>query len=113
MVGLKVFNINQESLIEQIIDDLVLFDPSKSMGKDKHFLDVTDENELHELVEAAKKRNFKVKYFVIRHLENFGYDSVIVDLLSFLSDENHIIRNTAQHALDKIKSEKNMISCLI
>jgi polysaccharide biosynthesis protein PelF len=92
--------------MDKIIRDLESFSPVNIEEKRNLFVEIKSENDLLELAQKAKSADFKIKYFTIRHLSNFEYEGVIKSLADFLFDETHIIRNTAQHILANIKSEK-------
>lgn len=94
-----------QSKIHHIISTIESFDPNIPQEEELLAL-ITDEYELHELAVEASKGTFKVKYFVIRHLGKFDYQSTILDLIDFIYEENQILQNEAERALDSIEGEK-------
>ncbi|GEM_PF-19399 len=94
-----------QSKIHHIISTIESFDPNIPQEEELLSL-ITREDELHELAIEASKGTFKVKYFVIRHLGNFDYESTILDLINFIYEESQILQNEAERALDSIESEK-------
>jgi len=94
-----------QSKIQRIISTIESFDPNIPQEEELLSL-VTDKQELHELALEASKGTFKVKYFVIRHLGKFDYQSTILDLIDFIYEENQLLQNEAERVLDSIKGEK-------
>ncbi|MEQ8192409.1 MAG: HEAT repeat domain-containing protein, partial [Candidatus Eremiobacterota bacterium] len=94
-----------EETIEKIFNGLVLLDATKREEAEYLLSKIKNEEDLHMLAIAAKLSDFKIKYYVIKHLSLFDYKSTIKDLIGFLFDESKIIQRTAERALDNIISD--------
>jgi len=94
-----------EKTIEKIFNGLVLLDATKREEAEYLLSKIKNEEELHRLAQTAKLSDFKIKYYVIKHLSLFDYKSTVKDLTEFLFDESKIIQRTAERALDNISSD--------
>jgi len=94
-----------EKIIEKIFNGLVLLDTTKREEAEYLLSKIKNEDDLHSLAQAAKLSDFKIKYYVIKHLSLFDYKSTIEDLIEFLFDESKIIQRSAERALDNVISD--------
>ena len=94
-----------QAKIKELFNDIDSIDPSRKEEGERLLSFLKTKKELKTLAQMAKNANFKVKYYVIKHLGKFDYDSVIEDIAGFLNDKHKSIRKTAENALSRIKSE--------
>lgn len=94
-----------EEIIEKIFNGLVLLDTAKREEAEYLLSKIKEEEELHKLSQTAILSDFKIKYYVIKHLSLFDYKSTIKDLIEFLFDDSKIIQRTAERALDNIRCD--------
>jgi len=96
---------NISDKIEQIFSGLVLLDSARREEAEHLLSTIKDEDELEKLILSARKEDFKIRYYVIKHIAFFEYNTVIKALVDFLFDESSIIQRTAERGLDDIKSD--------
>ncbi|MFP4499193.1 MAG: HEAT repeat domain-containing protein [Vulcanimicrobiota bacterium] len=92
--------------INQIFGLLSSIEPYERQKGERLLNSIVTEEDLNQLVQAARDENFETKYFVIRQLEKFDYDVIVDSLITFLYDDNEVIRESAKRALTGIAREE-------
>lgn len=89
--------------VEQIVRRLESLDPS---AVEESILDTLNKgDELEELARLTIDKSFKIRYFVIRHLGKFHFESTIRTLTECLIEDNPILRSEAERAIDDVESD--------
>jgi len=91
--------------INELFKSINLSDPYSKEETERILSSIKSKEDLHALAQCAKKENFKVKYYVIKHLGKFENDTSIRELVGYLSDKNGSIRSIAESTLTSIRSE--------
>ncbi len=70
------------------------------------FLQIREEEYIPPLAELIKTEPFLLRAYFCRLMGNLGKESVLLPLISFLNDENEMVRGEAATALNRIESDK-------